>query len=98
MNIGGNTRSTTNLQRKNQQPERMRIAATADLHFTPQRYDSIREPMSRLKDEADVLIIAGDLTNFGKPEEMSSFLAALVRLRIPIVAVLGDHDYETGQH
>jgi uncharacterized protein len=75
----------------------MRIAATADLHFTPQRYDAIREPMSRLKDEADVLIIAGDLTNFGKPEEMSSFLTALVRLRIPIVAVLGNHDHESGQ-
>lgn len=76
----------------------MRIAATADLHFTPQSYDAIREPMSRLKDEADVLIIAGDLTNFGKPEEMTSMLAALTRLRLPIVTVLGNHDYESGQH
>jgi Icc-related predicted phosphoesterase len=46
----------------------MRIAATADLHFTPQNYDRIREPLSRVRDEADVLIIAGDLTNYGKPE------------------------------
>ena len=43
------------------------------------------------------LIIAGDLTNFGKAEEMTSFLTALVRLRIPIVAVLGNHDHESGQ-
>jgi len=75
----------------------MRIAATADLHFSPQSYDRIREPLARVRDEADVLVIAGDLTNYGKPEEMHSLLNALVRLRLPIVAVLGNHDYESGQ-
>lgn len=75
----------------------MRIAATADIHFTPQGYDPIREAMSRVRDEADILVLAGDLTNFGKVEEMHSLLNALVRLRIPIVAVLGNHDYESGQ-
>ena len=75
----------------------MRIAATADLHFSPQSYDKIREPLTRVRDEADVLVIAGDLTNYGKPEEMHSLLNALVRLRIPIIAVLGNHDYESGQ-
>lgn len=74
----------------------MRIAATADLHFSPQSYDRIREPMGHVRDEADLLILAGDLTNYGKPEEMESLLNALVRLRIPIVAVLGNHDYESG--
>src|SRR5215468_7196404 len=75
----------------------MRIAATADLHFSPQSYDRVREPFNRVREEADVLVIAGDLTNYGKPEEMHSLLNALVRLRIPIVAVLGNHDYESGQ-
>jgi uncharacterized protein len=75
----------------------MRIAATADIHFSPQSYDRIREPLSHARDEADVLVIAGDLTNYGKPEEMYSLLNALVRLRLPIVAVLGNHDYESGQ-
>jgi uncharacterized protein len=75
----------------------MRIAAVADLHFSPQAYDRIRDPMNRVRDEADVLVLAGDLTNFGKREEMESLLNALVRLRIPIVAVLGNHDYESGQ-
>ena len=73
----------------------MRIAATADIHFSPQSYDRIREPLAQVRDEADVLVIAGDLTNYGKPEEMHSLLNALVRLRIPIVAVLGNHDYES---
>jgi uncharacterized protein len=75
----------------------MRIAAIADIHFSPQSYDRIREPMQRVRDEADVLVIAGDLTNFGKPEEISSLLNAIVRLRIPTVAVLGNHDYESGK-
>ena len=75
----------------------MRIAATADLHYSPQSYDRIREPLARVRDDADVLILAGDLTNYGKPEEMHSLLNALVRLRIPIIAVLGNHDYESNQ-
>ena len=75
----------------------MRIAATADIHFSPQSYDAIREGMNRVREEADLLILAGDLTNFGKPEEMHSLLNALVRLRVPIVAILGNHDYESGQ-
>jgi len=75
----------------------MRIAATADLHFSPQSYDRIRDAMSRVRDEADLLVLAGDLTNYGRPPEMESLLNALVRLRIPTVAVLGNHDYESGQ-
>lgn len=75
----------------------MRIAALADLHFTPQSYDRIREQMNRVRDDADLMVIAGDLTNFGKPEEVESMLNSLVRLRIPIVAVLGNHDYESGR-
>ena len=75
----------------------MRIAATADLHFSPQSYDRIRDQMNRVRDEADLLILAGDLTNYGRPQEMESLLNALVRIRVPVVAVLGNHDYESDQ-
>ena len=75
----------------------MRIAALADLHFSPQSYDRLRDAMGRLRDEADLLILAGDLTNLGKPEEMESMLASFMRLRVPIVAVLGNHDFESGK-
>jgi Icc-related predicted phosphoesterase len=44
-----------------------------------------------------LLVLAGDLTNYGQPDEMEPLLNALVRLRIPIVAVLGNHDYESGR-
>lgn len=72
----------------------MRIAATADLHFTPQRYAALRDELDKVRDQADVLVVAGDLTNFGKPEEMDPLLNAFVRLRVPVIAVLGNHDYE----
>src|SRR6201998_2202390 len=75
----------------------MRIAATADILYTPQNKNRTRDPLARVRDEADVLVIAGDLTNYGTTDEMHSLLNALVRLRIPIVAVLGNHDYESGQ-
>jgi Icc-related predicted phosphoesterase len=74
----------------------MRIAATADLHFSPQSYSVIQDQFSRVRDEADLLILAGDLTNYGQAAEMETLLNALVRLRIPTVAVLGNHDYESG--
>jgi uncharacterized protein len=75
----------------------MRIAAVGDLHFSPQVHDKVRENMNRVRDDADVLVLAGDLTNFGRPEEMESLLNVLVRLRIPTISVLGNHDYESGK-
>ncbi len=75
----------------------MRIAATADLHFTPARFTALKDQLYKVRDEADVLVLAGDLTNFGQPSEMEPLLNALVRLRIPTIAVLGNHDFESGQ-
>src|SRR3954469_361194 len=75
----------------------MRIAATADLHYSAQTLGILKEQLGKVRDEADVLIIAGDLTNFGRPEEMEPLVNVLVRLRIPTIAVLGNHDYECGK-
>jgi Icc-related predicted phosphoesterase len=75
----------------------MRIAATADLHFAPANQVALRDQLSRARDEADVLVLAGDLTNYGQPAEMEPLLNALVRLRVPTIAVLGNHDYECGK-
>jgi len=75
----------------------MRIAATADLHFTPGRFGALHDQLNRVRDEADVLVVAGDLTNFGRPEEMEPLVNVLVRIRLPTIIVLGNHDYESGQ-
>ena len=61
----------------------MRIAAVADLHFTPQNYDRIREQMNRVRDDADLLVLAGDLTNYGRSEEHTSELSHQHRSRMP---------------
>src|SRR6266481_7625285 len=76
---------------------RMRIAATADLHFDPQNFSKLQDQFERVRDEADVLVLAGDLTNYGKPNEMEALINALLRLRIPTIVVLGNHDYESGK-
>ncbi len=75
----------------------MRIAATADLHFSAQTQGLLKEQLGRVRDEADVLVVAGDLTNYGGPQEMEPLVNVLVRLRLPTIAVLGNHDYECGQ-
>jgi Icc-related predicted phosphoesterase len=75
----------------------MRIAATADLHFNPQNYAKLQDQFERVRDDADVLVLAGDLTNYGQPNEMEPLLNVLLRLRIPTIAVLGNHDYESGK-
>ena len=75
----------------------MRIAATADLHFSASRHSALHDQLSRVREEADVLVLAGDLTNYGQPDEMEPLLNVVVRSRVPTVAVLGNHDYESGR-
>ena len=76
----------------------MRIAATADLHFVPQRQSALHDQLQKVRDEADVFVVAGDLTNYGQPAEMEPLLNILLRTRVPTIVVLGNHDYESGQH
>lgn len=75
----------------------MRIAATADLHFSAARHNVLHDQLNRVRDEADVLVVAGDLTNYGEPSEMEPLLNVVVRSRVPTIAVLGNHDYECGK-
>jgi Icc-related predicted phosphoesterase len=76
----------------------MRIAATADLHFTAAQHSALHDQLSHVRDEADVLVVAGDLTNGGHPDEMEPLLNVVVRSRVPTIVVLGNHDYESGKH
>jgi Icc-related predicted phosphoesterase len=75
----------------------VRIAATADLHFSASLHNALHDQLSRVRDEADVLVIAGDLTNYGQPDEMEPLLNVVVRSRVPTIVVLGNHDYESGK-
>jgi Icc-related predicted phosphoesterase len=75
----------------------MRIAATADLHFVPSGQSLLHDQLHKVREEADVLVVAGDLTNYGQPSEMEPLLNILVRSRVPTIVVLGNHDYECGR-
>lgn len=76
----------------------VRIAATGDLHYSKATQGTWQPLFAQIAQEADLLLVCGDLTDYGLAEEgqmLAHELAAT--LRIPIVAVLGNHDYEAGQ-
>jgi Icc-related predicted phosphoesterase len=78
--------------------ERVRIAAVADLHFG--RAGSgppLRALFDDLAERADVLALCGDLTDSGDPEEARGLARLLASATVPTVAVLGNHDYESGK-
>jgi Icc-related predicted phosphoesterase len=74
----------------------MRLAAVADVHFKKEDCEENIRQFLAVNELADILVIAGDLTNHGMPDEMRTCLSVLEHIRIPIVAVLGNHDHETG--
>lgn len=76
----------------------LRIAAVGDLHYGLAQRNQYRADFARLKDEADLLLLAGDVTQSGKSEEAELLAQDLCDIGIPIVAVLGNHDYHRDQH
>ena len=76
----------------------MRIVATADLHFGKSSTGTLQVLLSQITTDADVLVVAGDITDYGTVDEARSFARELsASVRIPIVAVLGNHDFESGR-
>ena len=75
----------------------VRVAALADLHCTKTSQRLLQPLFARIGEAADVLLLAGDLTDYGLPEEASVLARELTALRIPAAAVLGNHDFESGQ-
>src|SRR5262249_53306419 len=75
----------------------IRVAAIADLHCTRTSQGAFQPLFSRIQESADVLVIAGDLTDYGLPEEARVVAKELPALRIPAAAVLGNHDLESGK-
>jgi Icc-related predicted phosphoesterase len=78
--------------------EIVRLAAVADLHSGNSSASTWQPLFAKIAERADILLLAGDLTDYGLPEEASALVQELrSALRIPIVAVLGNHDYESGK-
>lgn len=75
----------------------MRIAAVGDLHCRTDRVGQLVELLRPVDGEADVLLLAGDLTDRGVPEEADQLAGLLSKLKLPKAAVLGNHDLDSGQ-
>jgi len=76
--------------------KKIRLAAVGDLHYGKSSQGVLQPLLQQVNQAADILLLLGDLTDYGHPDEATMFAKELTTVvRIPIVAVLGNHDYES---
>jgi Icc-related predicted phosphoesterase len=76
---------------------KLRVAAIGDLHVREDETAPYRELFAEIGNVADVLVLCGDLTNFGKTGEAKILAEDIKSCSVPVIGVLGNHDYECGQ-
>src|SRR3954468_14858635 len=76
---------------------KLRVAAIGDLHVMENSAAPYRELFTEISSSADVLVLCGDLTNFGRTSEAEILAEDIRACSIPVLGVLGNHDYECGQ-
>jgi Icc-related predicted phosphoesterase len=74
----------------------VRVAAVGDLHVHQNSTENLEALFDKISHNADVLALCGDLTHLGMPQEAERLASDLRACRIPVVAVLGNHDYQSG--
>lgn len=77
--------------------EPVTIAAIGDLHVTETAAQPYAQLFQEMSDQADVILLCGDLTNFGKTKEAEILAEDIRRASVPVLGVLGNHDHECGQ-
>ncbi|MFC7517119.1 metallophosphoesterase [Herbaspirillum sp. GCM10030257] len=77
--------------------DKVRLAAVGDLHCTETSGGQLRPLFAQANESADILLLCGDLTDYGTPAEAHVLAQELDVVRIPKIAVLGNHDFESGQ-
>jgi len=75
----------------------IRVAAVGDVHFGTDSAGSLRPHLDDLSERADLFLLAGDLTRRGLAEEAQVLADELAGVEVPMFAVLGNHDYHSGQ-
>jgi Icc-related predicted phosphoesterase len=76
--------------------KKVRIAAVGDLHLTRTPPEAIRPMLAYVNEHADILVLCGDLTDYGRVDEAKALAKELAAVRIEMVGVLGNHDHEAG--
>jgi Icc-related predicted phosphoesterase len=75
----------------------VRVAAIGDLHCGKESQGALQPLLARAAEAADVLVLCGDLTDYGLPDEAKVLAREIIgTVKIPILAVLGNHDFESG--
>ena len=74
----------------------VRFAAVGDLHVTREAAGTLRAFFTQACEHADALLLCGDLTDYGTAEEAHVLAEELAVVKVPVVAVLGNHDFESG--
>lgn len=77
--------------------QKMRIAAIGDLHVQEDSVAPYREMFAEISANADAVVLCGDLTNFGRTKEAEILAEDIRSCSVPVLGVLGNHDYECGQ-
>ena len=77
--------------------KKTRVAAMGDLHVSESLSFDYGEIFARISKEADVLVLCGDLTDLGLPEEAKILARHLSACAIPAIGVLGNHDFHSGR-
>ena len=75
---------------------KIRVAAAGDVHCRPTRRAEAEAAVTEIAENADLLLLAGDLTTHGEPEQAEVLADACRGVSIPILAVLGNHDWHSG--
>jgi Icc-related predicted phosphoesterase len=76
----------------------LRIAAIGDIHVSKSSQGQFQALFSQISGSADVLVLCGDFTDYGLPDEARILARDLnASVKIPVIAVLGNHDYESGK-
>ena len=75
----------------------IRIAAAGDLHASEATRERVERAFANVAEESDVILLAGDLTTTGEPEQAKVVADACRDLEIPVFAVLGNHDFHAGR-
>ncbi|MHB9107628.1 MAG: metallophosphoesterase family protein [Armatimonadota bacterium] len=71
------------------------VAAVGDIHWHVERRRTFHHHFDTVHEVADFLVLPGDLTGSGLPEEMRALTEVLVRVKVPVLCVLGNHDMHT---
>jgi Icc-related predicted phosphoesterase len=76
--------------------DKIRFAAVGDIHCSKDSGGTLRKFFAQASEAADALLLCGDLTDYGLPQEAQVLADELAVVSVPVIAVLGNHDFESG--